>query len=141
MSQVGPSANFFPAANRELFPGLSQSQVTRGAKNTGKSSRFCSLPVPRAPQLKRQILEAVRDEAGELGCEVSRPRAGREAHGATPPLEATCEQHETAEPCLSEAARISTLCAESFRPALVGRQCNVMKHHQCSKKSNHCRWK
>ena len=81
------------------------------------------------------MLEAVRDEAGELGCEVSRPRAGREAHGASPPLEATCEQHETAEPCLSEAARISTLCAESFRPALVGRQCNVMKHHQCSKKA------
>ena len=81
------------------------------------------------------MLEAVRDEAGELGCEVCCPRAGREAHGATPPLEATCEQHETAEPCLSEAARISTLCAESFRPALVGRQCNVIKHHQCSKKS------
>ena len=88
-----------------------------------------------SPQLKRSALETVRDEAGEFGCEVSCHRAEREAHGATPPLEATCEQHETAEPCLSEAARISTLCAESFRPALVGRQCNVMKHHQCSKKA------
>ena len=60
------------------------------------------------------MLEAVRDEAGELGCEVCCPRAGREAHGATPPLEATCEQHETAEPCLSEAFRLWARAAVVF---------------------------
>ena len=135
VSQVGPSANFCSAPGCDSNFASLEGRGRPGPLKPKLESRFHPVLVPRAPQRKRQMLEAVRDEAGELGCEVCCPRAGREAHGATPPLEATCEQHETAEPCLSEAARISTLCAESFRPALVGRQCNVMKHHQCSKKS------
>ena len=109
-----PVPTFFRRRTVSSFPVSRNHRAHAGRKTQERDHGFGTVVVPRAPQLKRSALEAVRDEAGEFGCEVSCHRAGREAHGATPPLEATCEQHETAEPCLSEAFRLWARAAVVF---------------------------